>query len=112
MKERILTFLKERDAIIEELKTILSWCDDSPIVDCLDRKWLVTESNELQLGVGTDSIIEFEDYYEYEISSMSALGKELFMGEKDGITYIMAHDGDWEKTEILMLDNKNREYEQ
>ena len=112
MKDRILAFLKEQEAITEELKTILPWCDNSPIVDCLDRKWLITDTNELQLGIATKSIIEYEDYYEYEISSMSALGKELFIGEKDDITYIMAHDGDWENTQIFMLDNKNREYEQ
>jgi hypothetical protein len=50
-----------------------------------------------------------EDYYEYEISSLSALGEQLFMGEKDGYTYVMAHDGDWEKTHIFVLNNKNKQ---
>lgn len=106
MKERILAFLKERDALIEELKTILPWCDESPIIDCLDKEWYVIK-DELRLGSGEDCC------YYYEISSIGALGEQLFMGEKDGITYIMCHDGDWENTEILMLDNKNLgEYEQ
>lgn len=78
-------------------------CDNSPIVDCLNRKLCVI-TDDLRLDSG-------EDCYYYQISSMSALGKELFMGEKDGITYIMVHDGDWENTEIFMLNNINREYE-
>lgn len=110
MIDRIKKHVEERDAIIAELETIMGHCDDSPIdIDFIDKKWAVNE-DELHLQV-KDYDLE-DDYYGYEISSMGAKGEELFMGEKNGYTYVMAHDGDWEKTTIFVLDNKNKiEYE-
>lgn len=106
MFERIKKHVEERDAIIAELETIMGHSDDSPIdMDFIDKKWSVNE-DVLHLQV-KDYDLE-DDYYGYEISSMGAKGEDFFMGEKDGYTYVMAHNGDWENTVIFVLDNKNK----
>lgn len=106
MIDRIKKHIEERDSIIEKLKTIMVYCNNSPIsLDFLHKKWAIV-NDELHLQV-SDCDLD-EDYYGYEISSMGAKGEQFFMGEKDGYTYVMAHDGDWEKTQVFVLDNKNR----
>jgi hypothetical protein len=39
---------------------------------------------------------------------MGAKGEDFFMGEKDGYTYVMAHGGDWEKTQLFVLKTENK----
>jgi hypothetical protein len=107
MIERIKQHLEERDAINAELETIMGHSNDSPInIMWLEMQWGIYKDS-LHLQVGDDDMEE--DYYEYEISSLGALGEQLFIGEKDGYTYVMAHDGDWEKTQIFVLNNKNKQ---
>lgn len=106
MFERIKKHVDERESINAELQTIIGHCDDSPInLDFLDKQWS-TIDDELHLQVD-DSDLE-DDYYGYEISSLGARGEKLFMGDKDGYTYVMAHDGDWEKTELFVLRTENK----
>lgn len=107
MFERIKKYVEERDAIIIELEKIMGYCDASPInMEFLDKQWEVIR-DELHIQVNIDVDLE-DDYYGYEISSMGAAGKEFFMGEKDGYTYVMGHDGDWEKTQVFVLTTKNK----
>ena len=110
MIDRIKKHIEERDAIIVELKVIMGYSDDSPInLDFIDKKWAVNEDG-LHLQV-KDYDLE-DDYYGYDISSMGAKGENFFMGDKDGYTYVMAHNDDWENTVIFVLDNKTKvEYE-
>jgi hypothetical protein len=53
-------------------------------------------------------IVELDNYYGYELSSMGAKGVDFFMGEKDEYTYVMAHDGDWEQTQVFVLRTENK----
>lgn len=106
MIDKIKKHVAERNAIVAELNAIMGHCDSSPInTDWLGKKWAMNE-DELHLQVKDYDLDD--DYYGYEISSLGAAGKEFFMGEKDGYTYVMAHDGDWYNTQVFVLDNKNR----
>lgn len=107
MKDRILKHVAERDAIIEELKTIMGYCDESPLELLLDKKWEIIGDDELHIQTEDEDLED--NYFSFQISSLGASGKEFFMGEKDGISYIMAHDDEsWEDTAIFILDNKNK----
>lgn len=108
MLESIKKHIEDRKALNKELNQIMGYCDDSPInLNFLNKKWAIG-GGELYLQVKKYDLSE--DYYLYEISSLGAAGKEYFMGEKDGHTYVMAHvEGDWESTQIFVLDNKLKE---
>jgi hypothetical protein len=106
MIERIKKHVEEREAINAELEKIMRYCDDSPInMEFIDKKWEVID-DELHLQVNDEDLED--DYYGYEISSMGAKGEDFFMGEKDGYTYVMAHDGDWEQTQVFVLKSQNK----
>jgi hypothetical protein len=106
MFERIKKHVEEREAINAELEKIMSYCDDSPInMEFINKKWEVID-DELHLQVNDEDLED--DYYGYEISSMGAKGEDFFMGEKDGYTYVMAHDGDWEQTQVFVLKSQNK----
>ena len=104
MVEIIKKHIEDRKSVNTELKKIMRYCDDSPInLKFLNKKWGY-RMGELYLQVKNYSLDE--DYYFYEVSSLGSAGKEYFMGEKDGHTYVMAHEeGDWEATQIFVLDN-------
>lgn len=101
MKDKILAYLKEREIINNELTKIMGYCDDSPIYDELDKRWCVT-ADDFRIEVDGETSLE-DDYYGYTISSLSAKGEKLFMGELDGVVYIMAYSENWRETEIFML---------
>jgi hypothetical protein len=111
MLERITNHVNEREAITDELKKIMTHCDsDSPIDVDITSEWQI-DGDELRIGEDDKPIDENKgNYYSYTISSMGAKGKELFIGEKDGITYVMAYPDNWRDTVIYVLDNKNRTY--
>ena len=102
MLERIKKHIEERNQINELLKEIMPYADDTPFEITLEHKWKVNG--------GELFIYDTEDEYAYNISSWANRGDQLFMGEKDGITYVMAYaaDGKWYETTILILDNKNK----
>jgi hypothetical protein len=106
MKDRILEHIKERNGINYSLEKIMGHSNHSPFnILFLEMDWSVS-GDSLHIQVDDEDLEE--NFYEYQISSLGALGVELFMGEKDGYTYVMAHDGDWENTEIIILDNKHK----
>lgn len=106
MFERIKNHVEERDVIIVELEKIMGFCNDSPInMEFVDKKWVVIH-DELHLQVGDEDLED--NYYGYELSSMGAKGVDFFMGEKDEYTYVMAHDGDWEQTQVFVLRTENK----
>lgn len=109
MIERIINHVNEREAINKELEKIMGYCDTtSPINLDLTIQWEI-EGEELRIQADDNPIdVNEGNYYGYTISSMGAKGEELFLGEKDGITYVMAHPDSWEDTKIFVLDNKNR----
>lgn len=106
MLDRIQKHIAERDAIIEELKLIMVHADvDSPLEIELEAKWSVS-GDEFRLQVEDYDLDD--DGYSYTISSMGAKGEELFMGTKDGVTYIMAYEDNWRDTMIFVLKNENK----
>jgi hypothetical protein len=100
--------IEDRKILNKGLKKIMGYCDDSPItLDFIKKKWAVGVG-ELRLQVKNYDLSE--DYYSYEISSLGAAGDDFFIGEKDGYTYIMAHEeSDWMATHIFILDNNFKE---
>lgn len=104
MLERIKKHLENRDEIIVALDKIMGYCDDSPIILSLDCDW-VWGNGYLHTQV-EDEPLE-DNYYEYKMSSLGDKDEEYFIGSEDGITYIMVNDGDWENSNIIVLDNNN-----
>lgn len=109
MLERIKAHIKEREAINIGLREIIEHCaadEDSPI-EVFEGDWEV-DGDSLHIQHSDEPIDE--DYYAYTISSLGSKGKELFMGEKDGFTYVMAYteDGEYDDTTIFILNNKNK----
>ena len=107
MLERIQKHIQERDSIVNDLNDIMGHCDDSPIEIEIDSQW---SQDGDSLWISADGKPIDEDYYAYTVSSFSARGEELFMGEKDGLTYVMAYseEGRWQDTYIFILSNKNK----
>ena len=52
------------------------------------------------------------EYTQFEVSSLAMKKEVLFMGEEDGLFYIMGYeeDGMWDDAEIFIFDEKNRIY--
>jgi len=105
VKFKVLDYLRKRELLNKELGEIMGHCDYSPIVNELETNWCL-DNDELHLQVDDEPLED--NYYAYIVSSLSALGEELFMGERDGITYAMCYVDNWNETIILMLDNKNK----
>ena len=110
MVERIKQHVKEREAINKELRSIIKHLsdDDQSPIEIFEGEWNL-KGFELLIQHSDDPLEE--DGYPYIVSSLGAKGKDLFMGEKDGFTYLMAYpdDGNWSDTTIFILDNKNKQ---
>lgn len=107
--DKIQKHIREREAINKELCSIIKHYDnnDNSPIEIFEGDWLINgESLHLQ---HSDDPID-EEYHAYTISSLGAKGKDLFIGEKNGHTYVMAYleDGNWEETIIFVLNNKNK----
>lgn len=72
----------------------------------LEEEW---EINEQGAELYITSAIDGEEY-SYTISSYGALGKPLYWGTEDDLTFVLGYDsnGRWEDAEILILSTKNR----
>lgn len=108
MLERIEKVLKERDDLTNEILEIIGYrSSNNSYIDMefIDRKW---DINDDELYLATE---EGDDYYAYTISSYSAKGEQLFMGEKDGITLVMGYcsDDSYSDTTIFVLRNENKD---
>lgn len=99
--------IADREAINKELTQIMGYVDDSTIEFDLSIRWSIF-ADELHIAIDDKTDLE-DDYYGYTISSYGAKGEQFFMGEKDGFTYVMAHDDNsWKNTIIFVLNNKNK----
>jgi len=74
-------------------------------MEFIDRKW---DINDDELYLATE---DGDDYYAYIISSYSAKGEQLYIGEKDGLTIVMGYisDDSWDETSIFVLRNENKD---
>jgi len=105
MRERIEKHLIEDYSIRVEIVQIIGYCDpESPIL-LEERRWGIDDNmSELFIHDNTGE----EDYFIYELSSEGNKGKRFYIGEKDGYTYALAYDGDWDNSFLFVLNNKNR----
>lgn len=108
-KKEILSRVDSYCGLIDEIKSVIDYNSEINITPCLECEWSI-EGGLLHINFGGE-----DGLYEYaglEISSLGALGKKLFMGEKDGISFIMAYDDGlgWEHAYVYILDNKKRIY--
>ena len=107
MLEKIVKLKEDHTAIIKELESVMGRCDNSPFnLDFINKKWRI-DGDELILQVDNKDLKD--DCYNCTISSEGAEGKKLFMGEDGDYFYVMAHDGNWDDTQIFVLDNKFKE---
>ncbi len=94
--------------LVSEIKTILDYNDNIVIETYFfDKEWLV-EDGILYINQDgrKDGIYDFPGL---TISSLGGLGKQLFSGEQDGISFIMAHEEDnWDEAYVYILDNKQK----
>lgn len=104
LKNRIENYLNERYNINVHLQKIIkhiSLDNSSPlIIDDSNFNWYIEDDYLI--------IVDDEnDEYTYTISSLESLGIDLYLGEEDGFTYVMAYpEDDWRDSFIFILDNK------
>lgn len=114
-KEKVLELLVDNKTLLEEISKIIGYnymsiCD-SKIVNGLKLPWAFDDGG----GIIYYARHEGDDIYNYEgmiVSSLgNKIGEEMFMGESDGLTYVIGYDEseNWNDTYILILDNKNKE---
>ena len=111
-KEETLQHMISYNSFMEKVCKIIGYKDitSEPIWDCTEHIWSYNKTDgQLFIDRGDD-----EGLYGYaaqQISSMGAKGEEFFMGESDGLTYVIGHDEseNWDDTYILILDNNNKE---
>jgi len=110
-KDKMLKLLDANSVLLNEIGNIINYGDCSDeIVDGLKLPWAFEEGS----GMIYYARHEDDDIYDYEgfqVSSKGAKGEEFFMGESDGITYVMGYQesDNWDDTYILILDNENKE---
>jgi hypothetical protein len=97
---------------MREILDIIGYSDDdhSPVIFYKDSVWCAYD-DELCIA-DNEYLFENDGYYTYTISSYAAKGEKLFIGEKDGFTFIMAYPTDegWSNTIIFILDNDKNEH--
>jgi len=113
-KDKVLELLSANKTLLEEIAKIIGYdyvyISDSPIVNGLKLPWAFEDGE----GMIYYARHEGDDIYDYEgmqVSSLGGKGEEFFMGESDGLTYVIGYDEseNWDDTYILILDNNNKE---
>lgn len=91
-REKFESFNNLKVEIYKELGEILglseSLYDNEALIDETDCKWN-REDEQLLICRGKSN-----DVYSYTISSYSAKGERFFIGESDGLTYVMCYPDD------------------
>lgn len=95
--------------LVSEIKTIIDYGNSDVYINTsyIDKEWLI-ENGVLYLNRDgrKDGVYDFAGL---TISSLGALGKKLFIGEQDGISFIMAHEeDDWYNSYVYILDNAKK----
>ena len=112
-KLELTILLESNKTLLEEIAKIIGYdyrsISGSPIVNGLKLPWAF-EDGEGMIYYARHG----DDMYNYEgmqVSSLGAKGEEFFMGESDGLTYVIGYDEseNWDDTYILILDNNNKE---
>lgn len=111
-KDKVIELLSANKTLLDEIGKIIGYESiyNLSIVNGLKLPWAFDNGG----GMIYYARHEGDDMYEYEgmeISSLGAKGEEFFMGESDGLTYVMGYDEseNWDDSYILILDNNNKE---
>lgn len=113
LKQDLLDFIESQDSIYEQISEIIGYGNlgnDDPIcVDYINKEWF-TQGDDLFIMIYEDE----DEYYSFIISSYSAQGEKLYIGESDGLTYVMAYQDDagWDQTSIYVLSNEMKRKEE
>jgi hypothetical protein len=110
MIEKVLNHIKESKVVHKDIMKLIGYdsYNNSPV-----------EKNDSPWGIGSgkysDNLRIFtdgncDDYYDYTISSYSAKGEQLFMGESGGYYVVMAHPSgeSYSNTTIFVLNERNK----
>lgn len=103
--------IKNYEKLIIEVAKIIGYTDiDTAIVPLLDTKWAMTEDNKYFNFDRGGTMYDMWEYGRFEVSSLAMKQETLFMGEEDGLFFIMGYeeDDDWDDAEIYIFDIKNR----
>ena len=104
----IIEMLKVRDKLQKRVLDLIGYgSDDNSPIEKFEGSWSQVDDELYLLDGDHPKAWEEGDYYTYTISSYSAKGEKLYVGEEDGFTFIMAYPEDccYDETTIFMLDN-------
>ena len=101
--------LELHTALMNDISEIIGYGDsilDSGIDKC-ENNWDITHDDTL--------LIETEkgtDYWEFIISSYSSKGDKLYIGDQDGLVFIMGYDEQdgYSNASIFILDTDKRKF--
>lgn len=109
MRTRILEVLNSYENLSKEIGDIIGYPKVSfiaPLIQSLSYYWKLS-GGEIFLGATEEDL--FEDAEQYTISSSGRRGEKYYMGEKDGLMFVLCYANDnWQETEILILDKLNQ----
>ena len=100
--------IKNLDTLEKKIEKIIGTSNDYRICNCLEDKWSMTDDNKyFNFDRYGDDMWE---YGQYQVSSLGTKQEKLFMGEEEGIFFIMGYeeDGGWDDAELFVFDVKNR----
>lgn len=112
---KIIEMMKIKNQLQTKVLNLIDYNsdDNSPIVE--ENCYWAIEDDELILieaetSEDVEEMIDNGDYYVHTISSYSAKGEKLYLGEEDDFTFVMAYpqDESYDNTTIFMLDNNKK----
>lgn len=101
--------IKNLETLENRIEIIIGTTNDYPICPELNTKWCMTDDQKY-INFDRCEAGDMTEYSRFRVSSLAMKQKELFMGEEDGLFFIMAYDedGDWNDAELLIFDKKNK----
>jgi hypothetical protein len=112
-KSELLDLISTNKTLLTKIGSIIDYgsdMSDNSIEDGLVLPWAFEEGSGMIYYARNkgDSIY---DYCGFQVSSLGMKNEKFYMGEYDGVTYVMGYpeDENWDDTYILILDNKNKE---
>jgi hypothetical protein len=109
-KERTIELLNANSILLEEAAKIIGYnnLEGEIMLNKISTSWALDKDSGY-LSFDRYNKGDMNEYFPLTISSLGNKGEDLFMGESDGLTFIMAYDNDdWEDTAIFIFDNENK----
>jgi len=105
-KQEFKEFITLHDDILKKISDLIGYKGDlseTAICHRLEKKWNI-DQDYLYILDGDDE----EDFYSYKISSYAAKEERFFIGNSDGLYYVLAYndEGFPEDSEIFILNKE------